>query len=192
MKRFASLAALLMTLVLALSLAACGDKNTADDSNQTTDQPATTQPADDGNAAQTNGDAASDTTGSVDLAALRDQIIADCGYTDTLPVETAGLEAAYGITADQVKSSASFNATVGTAFPDEIVMVEATDAAAAQDVASKLTNRLSAIADQAASYDPDSEALAKKCEVVTSGNYVGMFFSSHYDEMVSAFQNAVG
>ena len=98
----------------------------------------------------------------------------------------------YGITADQVTSSASFNATVGTAFPDEIVMVEATDAAAAQDVASKLTNRLSAIADQAASYDPDSEALAKKCEVVTSGNYVGMFFSSHYDEMVSAFQNAVG
>ena len=192
MKRFASLAALLMTLVLALSLAACGDKNTADDSNQTTDQPATTQPADDGNAAQTNGDAASDTTGSVDLAALRDQIIADCGYTDTLPVETAGLEATYGITADQVKSSASFNATVGTAFPDEIVMVEATDAAAAQDVASKLTNRLSAIADQAASYDPDSEALAKKCEVVTSGNYVGMFFSSHYDELVSAFQNAVG
>lgn len=183
MKRFASLAALLLTLVLVLSLAACGDKNTADD-NQTTDQPSTTQPADNGDAAQT--------TGSVDLAALRDQLIADCGYTDTLPLETAMLESTYGITADQVTSSASFNATVGTAFPDEIVMVEATDAAAAQDVASKLTNRLSAIADQAASYDPDSEALAKKCEVVTSGNYVGMFFSSHYDEMVSAFQNAVG
>ena len=176
MKRFASLTALLLTLVLVLSLAACGDKNTADD-NQTTDQPSTTQPADNGDAAQTNGA----TTGSVDLAALRDQLIADCGYTDTLPVETAGLESTYGITADQV-----------TSFPDEIVMVEATDAAAAQDVASKLTNRLSAIADQAASYDPDSEALAKKCEVVTSGNYVGMFFSSHYDEMVSAFQNAVG
>lgn len=182
MKRFASLTALLLTLVLVLSLAACGDKNTADDN-----QPGTTQPADNGDAAQTNGA----TTGSVDLAALRDQLIADCGYTDTLPLETAMLESTYGITADQVTSSASFNATVGTAFPDEIVMVEATDAAAAQDVASKLTNRLSAIADQAASYDPDSEALAKKCEVVTSGNYVGMFFSSHYDEMVSAFQNAV-
>lgn len=188
MKRFASLAALLMTLVLVLSLAACGDKNTADD-NQTTDQPSTTEPANNGEDTTTNGTAA---TGSVDLAALRDQLIADCGYTDTLPVETAGLEATYGITADQVTSSASFNATVGTAFPDEIVMVEATDAAAAQDVAAKLTNRLSAIADQAASYDPDSEALAKKCEVVTSGSYVGMFFSSHYDEMVSAFQNAVG
>ena len=41
MKRFASLTALLLTLVLVLSLAACGDKNTADD-NQTTDQPGTT------------------------------------------------------------------------------------------------------------------------------------------------------
>lgn len=80
MKRFASLTALLLTLVLVLSLAACGDKNTADD-NQTTDQPSTTQPADNGDAAQTNGA----TTGSVDLAALRDQLIADCGYTDTLP-----------------------------------------------------------------------------------------------------------
>ena len=105
MKRFASLTALLLTLVLVLSLAACGDKNTADD-NQTTDQPSTTQPADNGDAAQTNGA----TTGSVDLAALRDQLIADCGYTDTLPVETAGLESTYGITADQVTSSASFNA----------------------------------------------------------------------------------
>ena len=102
MKRFASLTALLLTLVLVLSLAACGDKNTADD-NQTTDQPSTTQPADNGDAAQTNGA----TTGSVDLAALRDQLIADCGYTDTLPVETAGLESTYGITADQVTSSAS-------------------------------------------------------------------------------------
>lgn len=91
MKRFASLTALLLTLVLVLSLAACGDKNTADD-NQTTDQPSTTQPADNGDAAQTNGT----TTGSVDLAALRDQLIADCGYTDTLPVETAGLESTYG------------------------------------------------------------------------------------------------
>ena len=127
MKRFASLTALLLTLVLVLSLAACGDKNTADD-NQTTDQPGTTQPADNGDAAQTNGT----TTGSVDLAALRDRLIADCGYTDTLPLETAMLESTYGITADQVKSSASFNATVGTAFPDEIVMVEATDAAAAR------------------------------------------------------------
>lgn len=189
MKRFASLAALLMTLVLALSLTACGGDKTSDDS-QTNDQPASTTTETD--SSTTDNSDANAATGTVDLAALRDQLIADCGYTDTLPVETAGLEAAYGITADEVASSASFQATVGTAFPDEIVMVEATDATAAQDVATKLSNRLTAIADQAASYDPDSEALAKKCEVVTSGNYVGLFFSTHYDEMVSAFQNAVG
>lgn len=189
MKRFASLAALLMTLVLALSLTACGGDKTSDDS-QTNDQPTSTTTETDGST--TDNSDANAATGTVDLAALRDQLIADCGYTDTLPVETAALNTAYGITADEVASSASFQAMVGASFPDEIVMVEATDAAAAQDVATKLSNRLTAIADQAASYDPDSEALAKKCEVVTSGNYVGLFFSTHYDEMVSAFQNAVG
>ena len=58
-------------------------------------------------------------------------------------------------------------------------------------MAEKLENRLSAIAEQAASYDPDSLALAEKCKVVTDGVYVGMFFSSHYDDMVAAFQAAL-
>ena len=58
-------------------------------------------------------------------------------------------------------------------------------------MAAKLEARLDAIAEQAASYDPDSQALAEKCEVVTDGVYVGLFFSSHYDEMVSAFQGAI-
>ena len=59
-------------------------------------------------------------TVAADLCEHHPEHTADCGYTDTLPVETAGLESTYGITADQVTSSASFNATVGTAFPAEI------------------------------------------------------------------------
>ena len=37
----------------------------------------------------------------------------------------------------------------------------------------------------------DSLALAEKCKVVTDGVYVGMFFSSHYDDMAAAFQSAL-
>lgn len=61
----------------------------------------------------------------------------------------------------------------------------------AATVAEKLETRLSTIAEQAASYDPDSLALAEKCKVVTDGVYVGMFFSSHYDDMAAAFQSAL-
>ena len=181
MKRFATLAAVLMTLVLVLSLAACGGEETTDTPDtDTTAQTETQEPADNG-----------ETTGTVDLAALREKMIADYQLTDVLEVETAALETAYGISADLVKNSASFNAASGAAFPQEIVMVEAVDETAAADVATKLENRLSSIAEQAASYDPDSLALAEKCKVVTDGVYVGMFFSSNYDGMVADFQAAV-
>lgn len=182
MKRFATLAAVLMTLVLVLSLAACG----GDETTETTTDNDTTQTE-----TQETQDTETETTGAVDLAALRDKMIADYQLTDVLEVETAALESAYGITADLVKNSASFNAASGAAFPQEIVMVEAVDENAAAQVATKLENRLSSIAEQAASYDPDSLALAEKCKVVTDGVYVGMFFSSNYDGMVADFQAAV-
>ena len=63
--------------------------------------------------------------------------------------------------------------------------------AAADDIAGKLESRLSNIAEQAASYDPESLELAENCPVVTDGVYVGMFFSSHYDDMAAAFQSAL-
>lgn len=113
----------------------------------------------------------------MDLAALRTQFVTDYSLTDVLEVETEGLNNLYGITEDMVKNSASFSASSGAAFAQEVVMVEAVDESAAATVAEKLETRLSTIAEQAASYDPDSLALAEKCKVVTDGVYVGMFFS---------------
>lgn len=182
MKRFATLTAVLLSLVLVLSLAACGGEETT----ETTETDPATQTE-----TQEPAGTDTDTTGAVDLAALREKMVADYQLTDVLEVETAALETAYGISADLVKSSASFNAASGAAFPQEIVMVEAADENAAAQVAEKLTNRLSSIAEQAASYDPDSLALAEKCTVVTDGVYVGMFFSTNYDGMVADFQAAV-
>lgn len=178
MKRLLSLAAILLTLTMVLSLAACGeDPAPAENQNEETNS---------------QGEVVDQPTAGADLAALRTQLLTDCGLTDYVEVETDALATVYGIDTAQVVSSASFNAMTGAAFPDEIVMVQAADETAAADVAAKLESRLGAIAEQAASYDPDSQALAEKCKVVTDGVYVGMFFSSHYDEMVSAFQNAIG
>ena len=142
---------MVLTLTMVLSLAACGN----DDANpdQATDS-TQVQTGDTTDNNQTGDTQSSD----VDLAALRTQILTDCGITDSVNVETDALNNLYGITADQVASSASFNATSG---------------------------------ETAASYDPTSLELAEDCPVVTNGVYVGMFFSSHYDDMVAAFQNAL-
>lgn len=179
MKRFASLAAILLSLTMVLSLAACGQEEPAPQEPST--DPAVTEPAD----APATGE-------GVDLTALRDQIIADCGITDTMNMEADALASQYGIDAAQMAASAAFSASSGAAFAQEVVMIQAVDESAAADIAGKLEARLANIAEQAASYDPDSLALAEKCKVVTQGVYVGMFFSNEYDAMVSAFQSAVG
>ena len=142
MKRIVSLAAIVLTLTMALSLAACGEEpgtneNTENDQNQTS---------------------SNETGKTVDLAALRTQFVTDYSLTDVLEVETEGLNNLYGITEDMVKNSASFSASSGAAFAQEVVMVEAVDESAAATVAEKLETRLSTIAEQAASYDPDSLA----------------------------------
>ncbi len=185
MKRLASLVAVVLTLTMVLSLAACGSDETTPDSTDTEDttQSQTTE--------DTQGTETTEPAAGVDLAALRTQFATDYELTDVLEVETEGLNNLYGITADQVASSASFNAASGAAFPQEIVMIQAVDEAAAADIAGKLESRLSNIAEQAASYDPESLELAENCPVVTDGVYVGMFFSSHYDDMAAAFQSAL-
>ena len=172
MKRIVSLAAIVLTLTMALSLAACGE------------EPGTNENTENGQ----NQTSSNETGKTVDLAALRTQFVTDYSLTDVLEVETEGLNNLYGITEDMVKNSASFSASSGAAFAQEVVMV---DESAAATVAEKLETRLSTIAEQAASYDPDSLALAEKCKVVTDGVYVGMFFSSHYDDMAAAFQSAL-
>lgn len=164
MKRFLLL---LMALTMLLALAACGGGE---------EEPAPAQ----------------EPAASVDLEALKAQMLSDAGIADYIDVPAENLSNVYGIDPAQVASAAAFNAMTGGAFPEEVVMVQAADEAAAADVAAKLETKLDAIAEQAASYDPDSLELAQNCDVVVSGVYVGMFFTQHYDAMVSAFQNAVG
>ncbi len=174
MKKLVSLVGVLLALTMLLTLCACGGE-----AEETPDPAAENEPT------QTE-------TVDVDLTALSAQLVADCGITDYVDLAADKLISTYQLPADQVVAAAGFNATSSGAFPQEIVLVQAADETAAAAVADQLTARLSSIAEQAASYDPASLELAENCDVVTQGVYVGLFFSEHYDAMVSAFQSAVG
>lgn len=184
MKRVFALMMALMALTMMLTLTACGN----DEPEETTD-PAQTETVEPGTE---EGTETPDPAAGADLAGLMAQMISDAGIADYIDVPAENLPNVYGIDGAQVVNAAAFNAMTGGAFPEEVVMIQAVDEAAAADIAAKLEGRLTAIADQAASYDPASLELAENCDVVTSGVYVGLFFSNHYDAMVSAFQSAVG
>ena len=184
MKRVFALMMALMALTMMLTLTACG----GDEPEETTD-PAQTETVDPG---AEEGTESNEPAAGADLAGLMAQMIADAGIAACIDVPAENLPNVYGFDGAQVVNAAAFNAMTGGAFPEEVVMIQAVDEAAAADIAAKLEGRLTAIADQAASYDPASLELAENCDVVTSGVYVGLFFSNHYDAMVSAFQSAVG
>lgn len=113
--------------------------------------PAAEEPGTNENTENGQNQTSSNETGkTVDLAALRTQFVTDYSLTDVLEVETEGLNNLYGITEDMVKNSASFSASSGAAFAQEVVMVEAVDESAAATVAAKAGNpSLSTIAEQA-------------------------------------------
>lgn len=188
MKRFKSLAALLLALSMTVALCACGDKQPEEEN---TDDPGQSQtdvqdPAQD----QQSPEQGAQTQGA-DLEALKAQFIQDYQYSDYVDLDAARVSSVYALNADQVVSAAAFNATAGGAFPHEVVMIQAASEEAAKAIEISLTEHLDGIAMQAASYDPESEALAKACTPVVSGCYVGLFFTDHNADMTQAFQSAV-
>lgn len=126
---------------------------------------------------------------TVDLASVKQTMITDLQIVDPLDIPAERLEDLYNISAESIKSSACF-ITMGGAFPDEIVMVEAVDAKAAQEIAQKLEARLADVTNQAQNYDADSFALLKACKVETAGNYVHLFISAQSAQMREIFNAA--
>lgn len=126
---------------------------------------------------------------SVDITQVKNTILTDLEVVDPLDLPTERLQDLYGIAPEKVKTSACF-ITMGGAFPDEIVMVEAVDAAAAKEIADKLDARLADVKNQAQNYDADSYALLEKCEVRTTGVYVTLFISALSSEMQNIFDSA--
>lgn len=124
-----------------------------------------------------------------DLTAIKGSILSQLEIADAMNLPAERLLDLYGIEAAQIKSSACF-ITMGGAFPDEIVMVEAVDAAAAKEVTQKLEARLADVKNQAQNYDAESYALLEKCKVTTTGTYVTLFISAKSEAMQSIFDNA--
>ena len=147
--------ALMLSLLLILSLAACG-----------------------GSAGVT-----------VNLEQVKGQMLEAIKESDPLELPAERLTELYGIEQEDLKSAACI-ITLGGAFPDEIIMTEAVDAAAAKRIAEKLEARLADVTNQAQNYDAESYALLEKCKVQTVGTYVTLFISAENEQLQQIFDAA--
>ena len=128
---------------------------------------------------------------SVDLSAVRADIISQLSIADPLNLETDALLNLYGIDASLVAQSASFVTMSGT-FPDEVILVEAVDEAAAATIQEKLQNRLNEVLVQSESYDPDNYKAAQSCQVRVNGLYVSLILSPKQADIAAVYATYVG
>ena len=125
----------------------------------------------------------------LDIAAIKESIVADVKIDGLMDMETQQLTELYGIAEEDVAECASFFTMTGI-FPDEAIMVKAKDTEAQKRIVSTLEEHLEDIKLQSQNYDAENYALAQECKVITYGDYVAMFVSAHHTEMETAFNNA--
>lgn len=124
---------------------------------------------------------------TVNLTECMDKINSTYSVSDMKQLTTTDdLKKYYSIDAANVKS---FAAEISNSGKDEIVLVEATDAAAAGKVKECLQKRYDDKTKDSASYDAEYLEIIKKCEVTTKDNYVRMIISKDAAGMVDVFNS---
>ncbi len=125
---------------------------------------------------------------NVDLAQIKADMLEKLNISEPGELTTEDLLDFYGIKAEDVKNSACYT-TMGVSFPEEVVMIEAVDEDALKRIEEKMNNRIAEVKIQSQDYDPENYAMAQKSEVNKQGNFIAMFLSPGYDELVKIFNS---
>ena len=105
--------------------------------------------------------------------------------------DVADLNRFYGIAAEDVKDFAGGINNSGVN-QEEIVMVLAADASAAERISTALNNRYDSKLNETKNYNPEQYAILEKCSVDIDNNYVSMFLSKDADAMKADYKKAIG
>lgn len=124
------------------------------------------------------------------LIDIRDKMLSDLGISDYMEISPSRLLDLYGIQEADVAQSGSF-ATMSGAFPGEVILLEATDEAAAGRIAAALQNRLNEVLNQYKTYDAETYALAEACTIDTDGKIVSMLLSPEREGMLKILTDSL-
>lgn len=126
------------------------------------------------------------------LSEVMDKINSSYDVKDlTKLTDVNDLNTYYGIDVKDVKQFAAEINTDSSKAPVEIVLVEANDASAAQNINTKLSARYNSIYSQYASYSAEEVAMVKDCKVTVDGNYVTMIVADKAPEMLEIFYSNI-
>ncbi|MBQ3265779.1 MAG: DUF4358 domain-containing protein [Ruminococcus sp.] len=127
----------------------------------------------------------------VDLKQVMNDVNSTYSLTDMKSIDdTDSLNRYYQIDADSVKQFAAQLPSSASSF-NEIILIEAVDSSAADDIKTKLDARLSSQLSSAKSYNAEQVGMIEACEVKESGNYVYLVIGDQHDEIEAAIETAL-
>ncbi len=125
------------------------------------------------------------------LSDVMSQISAAYGLEeDMLELMDTDLMELYGIDSADVKQFAA-KIRMESIQADEIVLIEAVDAKAAERVKGKLEGRLQSKLNETRDYLPDEFAKVEKCKVMQHGNYVSLIVCADAEKAVETYEKAL-
>ena len=165
MKRFAVLC---LTLVMALSLVACGGGNNND------------------------GGAVNPTDPIVlDLPAIYEKMTQAATMAEMYEMDADLMLALYGLQAEDMKQFV----VMGCAEPllaDEVWLIEAVDAAAAERIKTLANACLEQKDAVSETYSPEQNAVVKKAQLLQQGNYIALIVSPNVEALAQVFRTEAG
>ena len=127
----------------------------------------------------------------VDLSALLTQINDSYGISDLKILEsTSDLNRYYSVDEADVKQFAAELTTKASQY-NEVIIIEAVDANAADRVATQLNSHLDSQLNTAKSYDKDAVAMIEACSVKQSNNIVYLVISDQSADINKTIEDAI-
>lgn len=127
----------------------------------------------------------------LDLQAIYDSMAAMDGAPEMLPLDEDMQFNFCGINPADCKVSIAAICADGLR-TDEIWLIEAADAEALSRIRDAAQTRLNAKDAESASYSPEQNAIVKKAEMLTCGNYFALLVSPDVETMAELFRTAAG
>ena len=127
----------------------------------------------------------------IDLKQVLTDVNSAFSLTDMKTIDdTDSLNRYYQIEPDSVKQFAAELPSSASDF-NEIIRIEAVDAAAVEDVKTQLDARLNSQLNNAKSYNAEQVSMIEACEVKENGSYVWLVIGDRHDEISDAIDAAL-
>lgn len=125
-----------------------------------------------------------------DLSTLREAMLSAMNPDDVMELDKSDIESLYDIQSEDMRQYVALMAKTSIN-SDEIILIEATDDAAAERIEERLNARYQAKLEEARAFLPGECEKVEACSVERSGRFISLIVSSQVEELTALYHDLI-